>query len=109
MEGTWGWLPHRVSALGRRVRGRPLGVSATRRQAAGERMELKKTGESTVNTVNENTKCEARTWREAHYGRGAERGCQRDAVTKVYGRWACKQHAEKPPPHGWMREGRVAS
>lgn len=39
-----GWLPHRVSALGRRVRGRPLGVSATRRQAAGERMELKKQG-----------------------------------------------------------------
>jgi hypothetical protein len=75
-------------------------------------MELKKTGESTVNTVNENTKCEARTWREAHYGRGAERGCQRDAVTKADGRWACKQHAEKPPPHGWVREvreGRVAS
>jgi hypothetical protein len=44
VEGIWGWLPHRVSALGRRVRGRPLGVSATRRQAAGERMELKKQG-----------------------------------------------------------------
>jgi hypothetical protein len=59
--------------------------------------------------VNENTKCEARTWREAMYGKGAERGCQRDAVTKVDGRWACKQHAEKPPPHGWKREARVAS
>jgi hypothetical protein len=51
--------------------------------------------------VNENTKCEARTWRQAQYG-GAEPACQRGAVTEVDGRWACKQHAEEPPPHGWM-------
>ncbi len=42
--------------------------------------------------------CDARTARQASWGGS---GCQRWAVTQVDGHWACKQHAEKPPPNGW--------
>jgi hypothetical protein len=28
--------------------------------------------------------------------------CKRPAITKVNGHWACKQHAKKKPPNGWM-------
>jgi hypothetical protein len=47
--------------------------------------------------------CEAKTWRQSRAEDWGESniGCKRLAVTQVEGRWACKQHAENPPVHGW--------
>jgi len=50
--------------------------------------------------------CDARTARQASWGGS---GCQRWAVTQVDGHWACKQHAEKPPPNGWKDHARYAN
>ena len=54
----------------------------------------------------EQRRCDARTARQASWGGS---GCQRWAVTQVDGHWACKQHAEKPPPNGWKDHARYAN
>jgi hypothetical protein len=40
--------------------------------------------------------CEARTKNHGEFR------CKRPAIKKVNGHWACKQHAKKKPPNGWM-------
>ena len=49
-----------------------------------------------------NHRCQARTeWQAKNpTGKSSEFGCKREAVTKVDGRWACKQHSKKAP-NGW--------